>query len=217
MKAPLDAGAPFVAALALSLLLGRPLIALLRRISFRQQAYEDAPKTHAAKTGTPTMGGLLFLVALVTAAAWKPDPAAIALVVLGLHLDQARAQPRFACARQARADARGRGRLPRARTARFEPNAARRRSHLRGCDAARSALAVVRARPARDPRDDARGESHRRSRRSCGRLGPPTAPGDGQGKGSILPDCAAFAKSHGSSWGTPARWRWEACSPAARS
>jgi phospho-N-acetylmuramoyl-pentapeptide-transferase len=48
----------------LVLSLGRPAIALLRRLSFKQNAYEDAPKTHAVKTGTPTMGGLLFVVVL---------------------------------------------------------------------------------------------------------------------------------------------------------
>ncbi|MDB5073189.1 MAG: Phospho-N-acetylmuramoyl-pentapeptide transferase, partial [Candidatus Eremiobacteraeota bacterium] len=41
-------------------LLGKPYIGLLRRASARQVAYEDAPKTHQTKTGTPTMGGVLF-------------------------------------------------------------------------------------------------------------------------------------------------------------
>jgi phospho-N-acetylmuramoyl-pentapeptide-transferase len=50
-------------------LLGGPLIGLLRRLSYRQHAYEDAPETHQKKSGTPTMGGLLFAVApLVTIA-----------------------------------------------------------------------------------------------------------------------------------------------------
>lgn len=50
-------------------LLGRPLIAALRSLSYRQQAYEDAPQTHQQKTGTPTMGGLLFLLAPLVALA----------------------------------------------------------------------------------------------------------------------------------------------------
>jgi phospho-N-acetylmuramoyl-pentapeptide-transferase len=77
-------GLLFVASLALSLALGRPLIALLRRASFRQHAYEDAPKTHAAKTGTPTMGGVLFLVALLLALAWSPSAATAALAFIGI-------------------------------------------------------------------------------------------------------------------------------------
>ena len=37
----------------------------LRRMKLRQHAYEDAPQTHQVKTGTPTMGGVVFVVALV--------------------------------------------------------------------------------------------------------------------------------------------------------
>ena len=53
-----------VCGFAIVALLGRPAIGLLRRLSFKQNAYEDAPKTHAVKTGTPTMGGLLFVLVL---------------------------------------------------------------------------------------------------------------------------------------------------------
>ena len=58
----------FVVVFALTTALGRPLIAYLKRASFRQHAYEDAPKTHAAKSGTPTMGGVLFAIGLVLGA-----------------------------------------------------------------------------------------------------------------------------------------------------
>jgi phospho-N-acetylmuramoyl-pentapeptide-transferase len=40
------------------------LLPALKRAQFRQNAYEDAPKTHQTKTGTPTMGGFVFLLAL---------------------------------------------------------------------------------------------------------------------------------------------------------
>ncbi len=55
------------ASLGLTLYLGDPLIGWLTRLSLRQHAYEDAPESHAGKTGTPTMGGLLFVAALVVA------------------------------------------------------------------------------------------------------------------------------------------------------
>jgi phospho-N-acetylmuramoyl-pentapeptide-transferase len=42
------------------------LLPLLKRMQFRQHAYEDAPETHQKKTGTPTMGGIVFVIALVT-------------------------------------------------------------------------------------------------------------------------------------------------------
>ena len=69
--------------LVLALLAGAALLALLPRWQFRQIAYEDAPETHQGKTGTPTMGGICFAVALLPA--WflvGSDPVAAALLFL---------------------------------------------------------------------------------------------------------------------------------------
>jgi phospho-N-acetylmuramoyl-pentapeptide-transferase len=44
---------------------GLALLLLVARLGVRQNAYEDAPQTHRVKTGTPTMGGLVFVVALL--------------------------------------------------------------------------------------------------------------------------------------------------------
>jgi phospho-N-acetylmuramoyl-pentapeptide-transferase len=74
----------FAVVLLVTLALGRPLIAALRALSVRQHAYEDAPRTHALKTGTPTMGGLLFAPALAIACLWHPAPATFALAAAGL-------------------------------------------------------------------------------------------------------------------------------------
>jgi len=46
---------------------GAMLLVLLDRLHVRQHAYEDAPRTHQVKTGTPTMGGLVFVVVLLAA------------------------------------------------------------------------------------------------------------------------------------------------------
>ncbi|HVR47820.1 MAG TPA: phospho-N-acetylmuramoyl-pentapeptide-transferase [Candidatus Binatia bacterium] len=46
---------------------GLLLLVLLGRLRVVQHAYEDAPQTHREKTGTPTMGGLVFVVALAAA------------------------------------------------------------------------------------------------------------------------------------------------------
>jgi phospho-N-acetylmuramoyl-pentapeptide-transferase len=72
-------------AFAVTALLGRPLIDALRRRAARQTAYEDAPQSHQAKTGTPTMGGLLFAIAPIVALALHPrrDTLALALLVFG--------------------------------------------------------------------------------------------------------------------------------------
>ncbi len=51
-------------ALVLSLVLGPVLIRTLQRLSIGQNIRDEGPKSHQAKAGTPTMGGVLILVAL---------------------------------------------------------------------------------------------------------------------------------------------------------
>jgi phospho-N-acetylmuramoyl-pentapeptide-transferase len=55
---------------------------ILRRLQFRQHAYEDAPQTHQKKTGTPTMGGIAFVVALIPLLIAYRNPFSIALFFL---------------------------------------------------------------------------------------------------------------------------------------
>ena len=78
----LDVATAFVGTFAIVALLGPALIRYLRRASYQQHAYEDAPQTHQKKTGTPTMGGLLFLVAPLVAIAIVRDPVVLALSFL---------------------------------------------------------------------------------------------------------------------------------------
>ncbi|WP_395541964.1 phospho-N-acetylmuramoyl-pentapeptide-transferase [Neotabrizicola sp. sgz301269] len=60
------AGGAFVTALVFGFLFGRPLIDLLRRKQGKGQPIrDDGPQSHFAKAGTPTMGGLLILSALM--------------------------------------------------------------------------------------------------------------------------------------------------------
>lgn len=54
-----------VTGFAIAALGGLALLPFLRRFQFRQHAYEDAPESHQRKTGTPTMGGVLFALALL--------------------------------------------------------------------------------------------------------------------------------------------------------
>lgn len=58
------------------------LIRLFGRFDIRQQAYEDAPQTHRVKSGTPTMGGLVFIVALLAVYAIARFPLLPELVFL---------------------------------------------------------------------------------------------------------------------------------------
>lgn len=57
----------FFGGLAVSFIVIPALITWQRRRALGQTIYEDGPKSHAAKQGTPTMGGLAFLVAAVGA------------------------------------------------------------------------------------------------------------------------------------------------------
>ena len=60
------AGMAFVTALIFGFIFGRPLIDLLRRKQGKGQPIrDDGPQTHFVKAGTPTMGGLLILSALM--------------------------------------------------------------------------------------------------------------------------------------------------------
>ncbi len=82
-----------VAAFLISILMGRWLIPVLRRAKLGQTIKEIGPNWHMTKQGTPVMGGLIFITAvLVTAAllAWKyTDALAPVLCVLFLAVSSA--------------------------------------------------------------------------------------------------------------------------------
>ncbi|MEE1048960.1 MAG: phospho-N-acetylmuramoyl-pentapeptide-transferase [Clostridia bacterium] len=52
-------------AFALAAILGLWFIPVLRRLKFGQEIREEGPKWHAKKSGTPTMGGLIFISAII--------------------------------------------------------------------------------------------------------------------------------------------------------
>ena len=54
-------------ALAISLLVGPKMIHSLDRLQIGQAVRTDGPQSHLSKSGTPTMGGALIIVAIVTA------------------------------------------------------------------------------------------------------------------------------------------------------
>jgi phospho-N-acetylmuramoyl-pentapeptide-transferase len=61
------AGATLMTALVIGLIIGPRFINMLRvRQGKGQPIREDGPQTHLAKRGTPTMGGLMILISLVT-------------------------------------------------------------------------------------------------------------------------------------------------------
>jgi len=58
------AAAAALTALIISFVLGPRLIRHLKSIQFGQQIRDDGPQTHLKKQGTPTMGGILIIIAI---------------------------------------------------------------------------------------------------------------------------------------------------------
>ena len=56
-------------ALILVLIFGKLMIGWLQSLKFRESIRELGPKTHQNKAGTPTMGGLIILFAVVVSIA----------------------------------------------------------------------------------------------------------------------------------------------------
>lgn len=56
---------PVIIAFFISVILGPFIIPFLRKLKVGQTVRDDGPQTHLKKSGTPTMGGLLILLAIV--------------------------------------------------------------------------------------------------------------------------------------------------------
>ncbi len=82
----------FIAAAAAVMALAPFFIPLLRRMKYGQVEREEGPHAHTSKEGTPAMGGIMFIVAIIAAtlafskyniAFWYPVPALIMMVAFG--------------------------------------------------------------------------------------------------------------------------------------
>ena len=67
---------------AVSVVAAAVLVAALKRMNLRQEAYALAPETHREKSGTPTMGGLVFVVAFLGMLAASKSALSVAIVFL---------------------------------------------------------------------------------------------------------------------------------------
>lgn len=56
---------PVILSFGISVLMGPIMIPFLKRLKVGQTVREDGPQTHLKKNGTPTMGGILILIAIV--------------------------------------------------------------------------------------------------------------------------------------------------------
>ncbi|AFS78309.1 phospho-N-acetylmuramoyl-pentapeptide-transferase MraY [Gottschalkia acidurici 9a] len=79
-----------VVAFLITLILGPILIPLLKRLKVGQSIREEGPKTHYKKSGTPTMGGILMIAALLitvlTSGLMNRDMLVLILSTLGFGL-----------------------------------------------------------------------------------------------------------------------------------
>jgi phospho-N-acetylmuramoyl-pentapeptide-transferase len=70
-------------ALIITLVLGPLLIPVLRTLKFGQTIRDDGPQRHLKKGGTPTMGGLIFLVGIIfSALVTAEQPTSLEMVTL---------------------------------------------------------------------------------------------------------------------------------------
>ena len=61
----------FAAGTSLTVLIGHFLLPVLIRLKVGQSIRAEGPKKHLAKSGTPTMGGLIFIAAMLAIFAWR--------------------------------------------------------------------------------------------------------------------------------------------------
>ena len=81
---------PALAAFFVTLILGPGLIRFLHRLKFGQFIREEGPESHLKKSGTPTMGGILFLVGILAGSVFYiadyPKIVPVLFVTLGVAL-----------------------------------------------------------------------------------------------------------------------------------
>lgn len=73
---------PFATGFAVCAIVVPLLIGWQKKRALGQQVYEDGPKTHAAKQGTPTLGGVAFIAAAAAGLIFSRSAADIQLFVL---------------------------------------------------------------------------------------------------------------------------------------
>ena len=81
---------PVLISFALSVVMGPVIIPILRRLKMGQTEREEGVKSHLKKAGTPTMGGVIILIAVVVTSVFYigdyPNIIPILFVTLGFGL-----------------------------------------------------------------------------------------------------------------------------------
>lgn len=86
----IDTLVSLIAAFAITAALGPYAIPELHKLKFGQEVRDDGPKSHLKKQGTPTMGGIIFIIAIVivgiAAARRYPKIVPVLLLTVGFGL-----------------------------------------------------------------------------------------------------------------------------------
>lgn len=61
----IDVSLMLIVAITIAFVSGKVMIPLLHKLKFGQTVREEGPKSHVKKNGTPTMGGIIFILAIV--------------------------------------------------------------------------------------------------------------------------------------------------------
>lgn len=81
---------PVLIAFILSVILCPVLIPFLKRLKFGQFVRDDGPESHLKKSGTPTMGGIIFLISVILTSLFYigkyPDMIPVLFVTVGFGL-----------------------------------------------------------------------------------------------------------------------------------
>ncbi len=77
---------PLIGAFLITVVLGPVIIPYLRKLKFGQTVRDDGPQSHLKKNGTPTMGGIIFLISITIMALpfVKSYPAIVPVLFLTL-------------------------------------------------------------------------------------------------------------------------------------
>lgn len=76
----------FLLATVITAILGPLFLPLLRRLKFGQNIRDDGPNRHLQKAGTPTMGGILFIVAFTVATLAIAPKSLEVFLILGMTI-----------------------------------------------------------------------------------------------------------------------------------
>lgn len=72
-------------AIVISLILGKFIIKILRKKHIGQEIRDDGPKSHYSKAGTPTMGGIIFIIStLITVIVFRLFNSEVLLAIYGM-------------------------------------------------------------------------------------------------------------------------------------